>query len=292
MYTSILVPLDRSSFAEQALPLALSIARRARARLELVEVHVSYGFEIPQLDTERGQQEQSYLDTTAKWAASVSPVSVTVNVLPGQALPPEGVADRILERVRTIGADLIVTTTHPCSALSRIAIGSVADELIRRAHVPVLLARPGKTGLGVFLEPILGNILIPLDGSTLAEQVLGPALDLARLMEGHSVLLRIVDSWSSPFNRALGETATTAEAQAYLEGVARRLREQGLQLQTRVVVAHHAAEAIMEEARAQASNLIALATHGQGGLKRLLLGSVADQLVRAAESPVLVYRPT
>ncbi len=83
-----------------------------------------------------------------------------------------------------------------------------------------------------------------------------------------------------------------AQAEAYLERVAGRLREQGLQVRTRVAVARHAAEAILEEAEAQASNLIALATHGRGGFKRLLLGSVADKLVRGASSPVLIYRPT
>jgi nucleotide-binding universal stress UspA family protein len=69
-------------------------------------------------------------------------------------------------------------------------------------------------------------------------------------------------------------------------------REQGLQVRTRVVVARHAVEATLEEAAEQASNLIALATHGCGSLLRLLLGSVANKLVQAAGSPVLVYRPT
>jgi nucleotide-binding universal stress UspA family protein len=165
MYTSILVPLDRSSFAEQALPLALSIARRANARLELVEVHTSYGFEIPELDTEREEQEQCYLDTTAKWAASVSPVSVTANVLPGQAVAPETTADRILERGRTIGADLIVMTRHRHGILSCMGLDGVADELIRRASIPVLLVQESEKSPRRTPEPVLENILIPLDGS-------------------------------------------------------------------------------------------------------------------------------
>jgi nucleotide-binding universal stress UspA family protein len=292
MYRSILVPLDRSSFAEQALPLALSVARRANARLELVEVHISIGFEFPELDTERKQQEECYLDTTSKWAASVSPVSFTAHVLPGQAVVPETVADRILERLRTIGADLIVMTTHPCSALSRVAIGSVADELIRRAHVPVLLVRPEKMAFRVFSEPIVDNVLIPLDGSTLAEQVLDSALDLVRLMEARCILLRVVEPHLSFSDHGSGRLSEKAQAERYLECVARRLQEQGLQLQARVVVARHPGETILGEAARQASTLIALATHGQGGIKRLLLGSVADQLVRTAGSPVLVYRPS
>jgi nucleotide-binding universal stress UspA family protein len=291
MYTSILVPLDGSSFAQQALLLALSVARRARARLELVQVHASYGFEVADLDIQREQQEESYLDATAKWAASVAPVSVAVHVLPGQAVVAETVADRILERGHAIGADLIVCATR-MHGLPRIEPGGVAVELIRRAAIPVLLVQESKECPPITEEPVLDNILICLDGSSLAEHVLGPALDLARLIDAHIVLLRIVDSRPSLFDRASRGTSTTMEGEAYMELITRKLREHGLQLQTRVVAARRHSEAILEEAMLQGSNLIALTTHGQSGLKRLLLGSVADQLIRSATSPVLVCCPT
>jgi nucleotide-binding universal stress UspA family protein len=303
MYRSLLVPLDRSSFAEQALPLALSIARRADARLDLVEVHALYALEDtsagwapsvfePERDAERKRQEQLYLDGTARWLTSGSPVSATAGVLPGSVVLPETVADSILERARAGRADLIVMATHGRGPLSRIWRGSVADELIRRAEVPVLLVRGREKAPGIFPEPVLDNILILLDGSPLAEQVLEPALDVARLMEAQCVLLRVVESRSSPANGAAGKPRQKAQAEAYLKHVAKRVREQGVRVPTLVVVARHAIEAILEEAAAQASNLIALATHGRGGLQRLLLGSVADKLVRAAASPLLVYRPT
>jgi nucleotide-binding universal stress UspA family protein len=300
MYRSLLVPLDRSSFAEQALPLALSIAQRANARLDLVEVHALYALEHrpaawvpfePERDAERNRQEQLYLDATAKWVTSVSPVSVTAGVLPGSAVLPATAADAILERARAGRADLIVMTTHGRGLLSRFLVGSVADELLRRARVPVLLVRPGEQASGIIPEAVLDNILILLDGSALAEQVLEPALELARVMEARCSLLRVVESRSSA-GRATGGPPEKAQADAYLESVAARVREQGVPVRTRVVVARHAVEAILEEAAVQASDLIALATHGRGGLQRLLLGSVADKLVRAAASPVLVYRPT
>jgi nucleotide-binding universal stress UspA family protein len=301
MYRSLLVPLDRSSFAEHALPLALSIARRASARLDLVEVHTLYALEDPtaawvpfepERDAERNRQEQSYLDATAKWVTSVSRVSATAGVLPGSVVLAETVADAILERARAGKADLIVMATHGRGPLSLFGVGSVADELIRRARVPVLLVRGSEKAPGFIPEPVLDNILILLDGSALAEQVLEPALDLARLMDAQCVLLDVVESRSSPANGAAGGPPGKAQAEAYLKHVAERVREQGVQVPTRVVIARHAVEAILEEAAAQASNLIALATHGRGGLQRLLLGSVADKLVRAAASPVLVYRPT
>jgi nucleotide-binding universal stress UspA family protein len=302
MYLSLLVPLDQSSFAEQALPLALSIARRANARLDLVEVHALYALEDPtagwapffepERDAEYMRQEQRYLDGAATRLTSVSSVSVSTGVLSGSTVLAETVADSILTRARAGKVDLIVMATHGPGPFGRLGFGSVADEVIRRAGVPVLLVRPGEIAANIFPEPVLDNILIPLDGSTLAEQVLGPALDLARLTEARCSLLRIIAPRSPARNGAPCGSPQEAETEAYLERVAAWVRKQGVQVRARVVVAPHVAEAILEEAAAQASDLIALATHGRSGLTRLLLGSVADKLVRAAASPLLVYCPS
>jgi nucleotide-binding universal stress UspA family protein len=295
MYRSLLVPLDRSSFAEQALPLALSIARRAEARLDLVEVHALYALEDrtaawlpfePNRDAECRQQEQVYLDATAKWLTSVAQVPVTADVFCGSAVLPETVVEGLLERAVAGRADLVVMATHGRGPLGPFGRGSVADGFFRRAPIPVLLVRPGDEARGVIPEPVVDHLLIPLDGSALAERVLGPALDLARLMEARCRLLRVVESRSSP-----GGSPEAAQAEAYLERVAGRVRGQGLHVRTQVVVAPHAAEAILQEAEGQAGGLIALATHGRSGLKRLLLGSVADKVVRGSGSPVLVWRP-
>jgi nucleotide-binding universal stress UspA family protein len=289
MYHSVLVPLDRSPLAEQALPLALSIARRASGRLDLVKVHALYALEDltaawlpydPDRDAECRQQEQDYLGATAQWLTSAAPVAVTASVLSGSIVLPERVADSILEHAHTGHADLIVMATHGRNPLIRCGLGSVADQLVRRSPIPVLLVRPGEKAGGIIPEPDLDNILIPLDGSPLAEQILEPTLELARQMEAHCCLLRVVAS-----------SAETAQAEEYLECIAGKLREPGLEIRTRVVVAPRAVEAIVAEAAAQASNVIAVATHGRGGVNRLLLGSVADKLIRTAAAPVLVYRP-
>src|SRR5262249_55044103 len=167
--------------------------------------------------------------------------------------------------------DLIVMATHGGRLLSRSGPGSVADELLRRTRVPVLLVRPGARAARMLPEPVLDNVLIPLDGSALAEQVLPPALELARLMEARCSLVRVVGSSPSPAAGVPDGVSEQARAEAYLEGVAARARGQGLEVRTRVALARRAAEAILEEAAAQASNLIAVATHGRGGLRRLLL---------------------
>src|SRR5207244_714219 len=105
------------------------------------------------------------------------------------------------------------------------------------------------------------------------------------------LLLRVVGAPSSFADNGSGGPHEEVRAAQYLERIAGIVRGQGLSVRTRVVVARHPAESIFEEAAAQASNLIALATHGRGGVRRLLLRSVADKLVRTAAAPVLVYSP-
>ena len=171
----------------------------------------------------------------------------------------------------------------------------MADELIRRAAVPVLLVHPRDPAPGIVPEPPLEHALVPLDGSALAERVLGPALDLVRLWEGRCTLLCVVEASPAPTagrpNRSHPpEQEQETAARAYLEKIAGRLRDEGVSVQTRVVVAPHAAPVILEEAQTKHCDFIALATHGRGGLRRMLLGSIADKVIRGASTPVLVYR--
>jgi nucleotide-binding universal stress UspA family protein len=299
MFRTVLVPLDGSPLAEQALPWALSIARRAGATLDLVRGHALYasnepvaawGPYDPHYEDECQQLEQLYLDSTARWLSSVSPVPTCTTLLrdvPGL----EG--ERILERIRTARPDLVVMTTHGRGRVGRFFLGSMADELVRQSGVPVLVLHPQSTVPGLLPEPVVESILVPLDGSALAEQVLKPAVNLARLLDARCSLLRVVEPPPpSPGGAKLAPAgAQPPEAQAYLERLAGPLRERGLQVQTRVVVSRHPDEAILEEARTCGNGLIALATHGRGGISRLLLGSVADTLIRGATCPVLVYRP-
>lgn len=299
MFRKVVVPLDGSPFAEQALPHALGIVRRAGASLDLVHVHVLYVLEEhfaarysydPELDEEQKQKEQLYLEGTAKWLAAASPVPVTAAVVSGLD------ADGILQRAQDSKADLIVMTTHGRGPLGRFFLGGVADELIRQAAVPVLLVHPRDPAPGVVPEPLLEHMLVPLDGSALAERVLGPALNLLRLWKGSCTLLRVIEASPTsiagqPDQPRAPEEKREVEARAYLEKIAGRLRDEGVSVQTRVVVAPHAAAAILEEAQAHRCDFIALATHGRSGLRRMLLGSVADKVVRGTSTPVLVYRP-
>ncbi len=299
MFRIVEVPLDGSPFSEQALPHTLGIVRRAGATLDLVHVHVlhfSEGHRVarfsydPEVDKEQKRSELLYLEGKAKRLSAESGSPVTVAVVNGLG------ADGILQRAQDDKADLIVMATHGRGPLGRLFLGGVADELIRQAAVPVLLVRPRDPAPDMVPEPVLEHVLVPLDGSSLAECVLGPALNLVRLWQGRCTLLRVIEASPATPARRLNrpcpqEQAQEAVAQAYLEKIAGRLREQGMAVQTRIVVAPHAAPAILEEAQTQHCDFIALATHGRSGLRRMLLGSIADKVIRGASTPVLVYRP-
>lgn len=310
MYRSLLVPLDGSPFGEQALPIALSVARRAGATLELAHVHTP--FEYYQRESALGgcdpdvrarQDKQAYLDGIVQRLAAEGKVTATSTLLIGHA--SEGLHDHAVARK----VDLVVMTTHGRGPFSRFWLGSVADDLMRRLPMPVLLVRPQEPAPDAGQEPVFRRLLIPLDGSELAEQILEPAVVLGALMQAEYTLLRVIEPLlefedDAPFGSrtrlfsasSYTETAVMrkrhhAEAQGYLEKVANRLRSQSLPIRVRVVQDLHSPAAILNEAQNHNYDLIALATRGLGGLSHLVLGSVADKVVRGATTPVLVYRP-
>ncbi|MGO8751180.1 MAG: universal stress protein [Thermoguttaceae bacterium] len=304
MYHSILVPLDGSQFAEQALPPALSIANRAGATLEVVQVHVLYAFQEPACswspfdpteDALFKEHEQAYLDAVVRRLEKTASVPVTSALMGGL------IVDGILERARTKPADLIVMTTHGRGRISRFWLGSVAVELVRHGPTPILLVRPQENSTDRPPEPTFRRILIPLDGSELAEQVLEPAIALGSLGDAEYTLIRAVERSLIPdgFRMAAERNAIEqprlekqrAEAQAYLDELAERLRAKALHIRTQVVVGESTAAAVLDVIRRQNIDLVAISTRGRSGFKRLLLGSVADKIVRGTVTPVLVHRP-
>ena len=191
--------------------------------------------------------------------------------------------------------------THGRGSMSRFWLGSVADKLVRSLPLPILLVLPQEQASDLALDRVLQHILVPLDGSELAEQALGPAVALGSLMVADYVLVRVVDPLEPAGRDAQGFLISglapeglqrlQEEAAAYLERTAEHLRARSLQVFTRVLINSQAAEAILQEAGTPPIDLIALETHGRGGLARLLLGSVADKVVRGTPTPVLVHRP-
>jgi len=307
MYRTILVPLDGSPLSEQALPLAYAVASRAGAVLHLVHVHqratttpiVVEG--LPVVDDElhslAQRHERAYLEQLRDRFVGDGAVAISVAVLVPDDPPDEAVVHLLCEYVAAESIDLIVLATHGRGGLARAWLGSVAEALVRQSARPLLLVRPQEDHQQL---PSLDHVLVPLDGSPLAEQALEPALALGVLFNSAYSLLRVVEPFLlpgySPVARIAGleeraNAEAQAEAQAYLAGVAQQIAADGRQIHTRVVFGPQPAGTILDEAERQGAGLIALATHGRTGFKRMLLGSVADKVLRGAQVPVLLYRP-
>lgn len=292
----VMVPLDGSEFAGRALPTARGVARRSGARLLLVHVHAGYpparAPEAPEslVEADRAlvEEERRRLEAAAE--------EVRAEGLEAETLFEEGpVAETLAERAGE-RADLLVMATHGRGAFSRFWLGSVADGLARRCSVPMLFVRPDGTSP---TEPDFERILLPLDGSELAEGILPAASAIGRLFDAAFTVLRVL---RPPFRPAIAyedlpvpldaEVITEQEDRAadYVEGVARRLRSEGLAARGRVVHGTATAAEIREVAEEEGADLVAMATHGRGGLERLVLGSVADKVLRSATRPVLLHR--
>lgn len=293
MYTAILVPLDGSSFAEQALPLALHLARQSDATLHLAHVHVaeSQTSNAGARDLHQRERERAYLDSVAERLAPTRRDMIQTALLDGP------VAESIAAYAATCRSDLVVLSTHGRGGLSRLWLGSVADRLMRRLSIPLLLTRPhGGDQATSAAPPAVGHILIPLDGTEASERILPHALALGRLMGARYTLLQTLEllgpiagrEADTPTERDL--TELIEDARSYLDRIAARLRAESLSVHTELLIGPPALM-ILDYARDHAVDLIALETQGRSGAARLFVGSVADKVVRGAYAPVLLHRP-
>lgn len=297
MYSpTILVPLDGSRFGEWALSPALGLARSLGGQVQLVSVYddkpVVAGWPLDTSEVKAWFDQ--YLAGLTGRLARVSEVPVSAVVLAGST------GDRLEEQVAVVQPAFVVMCTHGRGAFSRFWLGSTADRMVRHLHVPVLLVRPGEADeIELTDAHRFERILVPLDGSARAEESLEAAAPIGKAAGGTCILVRVVPPPfpSTPYlPHAVAETERVVErgrleAEQYLRDMASRLRDEGLRVETVIVTGVHPATGIVRAAESTAADLIAIATHGRGGLPRLLLGSVADKVVRAAVVPVLVTRP-
>lgn len=278
MFERILVALDGSQRSEATLPYAEALAAAFDSELVLLRAlqfaPITAGpiepYVAPQVYQELHDAEaQAAGDYLQRVAAPLKERGRRVRTMAVTGHP----AGAILDTAETEGVGLIAMATHGRSGLARFALGSVAELVLRSARCPLLLVRAAGTAA-------FTRVLVPLDGSTLAEAVLPLARDLAAALGLELVLLRVAPN-----------AAERAEAAAYLEHTAAGLRTGGLTVATRVTEGA-AADEILQVAAAEDGAPIAMATHGRGGPARWVLGSVAETVVRAAAAPVLVVRGT
>jgi nucleotide-binding universal stress UspA family protein len=297
MLKLIIVPLDGSEFGEQALPLAILVAERQRAAIELVHVYETLlPFEVqgappidPTLDLDLRRDRQAYLDRIAQWLRETTSAPVTAVILDSDEAAPA-----IREHVARRHADLVVMATHGRSGLSRFWLGTTSLDVMKHSPAPVLLCRPDENGSKTRPARPFGHVLIPLDGAPADEEAIDHAIAVAgdRTVEFHLLQVIVPIAYiAEPANTALLEDIDLDEiARTYLEDVANRFRSRGLTVSTEVLHHPSPARAILDVADEHGVDLIAMETHGRSGVAKLLIGSVTDKVVRASPVPVLVHR--
>jgi nucleotide-binding universal stress UspA family protein len=296
MLETILVPLDGSALAERALPYATRLARAAGGRLVLVRATgarpAAGGTRVAP-----AAEAEDYLRTARAGLYELAPDRIGAVVYGGDA------AEAVLAEVRLRRAGLIVMATHGRGGLGRALYGSVADAVLRHAPAPVLLvpaacerrwppARPPGAEPG---PP--RRVLVPLDGSDLAEEALAPAGALAAalgagLLLAQAVPFPVVASGSSQEDAsdAGGPDAEVGAAWRYLEEVAAPLRAAGREVEVRVEAGMVVPTLARIERELDVEG-VAMATHGRSGLARAVLGSVATEVLHRTTAPVLLVRP-
>ena len=299
MYKTVILPLDGSLFAELAIGTAVEIARRSGGLLVLTRVHESYVYEDAghsRADHQSRRDQEEYL------AEAAERIDTQFGIQPGRVLLDGPIATAICRFADNMESPLIVISTHGRTGFSRLWLGSTADEIAHHASVPVLMLRHQES---VPLEDssphLFKRILVPLDGSDLAESVLEHATALAAAYGARLTLFRVVAPlvapallYAAPYLPAPERYEDTdpfrAEAATnYVTALAARLRheDENLLVDTDVRIAESAAPAILEAVDAHEADTVVMATHGRGA-SRLIVASVADKVIRGGPEAVLI----
>lgn len=297
MYTRILIPLDGSATAEQVVPYVRAFARGLRLPVELLAVvdveglltSVERARHFDKLAEQELRKSQEYLERVA---ARFSGSRVKRTVDRGKA------AEAILEKAAADHTTLIAMTSHGRSGLNRWLLGSVAEKVLRGSTNPLLLVRavPNARTEG---DATLKSIVVPLDGSKLAESVLPTVTKMAQKLGLEIFLIRAYSNPYGPFVSGRGHYAVNLdellasireEARNYLEEKMAELRKQGIDEVSYLLEQGVAADTIVSVASHTADSLAVMCSHGRSGVKRWALGSVTETVVRHSSRPVLVMR--
>ncbi len=301
MYKVIMVPTDGSGFDREAIRVALRIAERSDAKVQLVRVLATGSFfgvaaaaegtavaaEVVRSERDRALSE---LYALAAECRATSNAAITVDLHAGP------IAEVLEGYARRHDVDLIVISTHGRSGIARLSLGSVTDSLIRHTTIPVLVVKPPTSYLNPQVSKAFKRIVVPLDGSALAEQILPRVMALAKLEDAEITLLNVLIPQSHSQKEIVDPSLPwwdkdISVAQAYLFRIAGRLRRNGVPVTTDIVIGENVANAIGDFAGRERADLIAIATHGRGGLARMLRGSVAGAVMHSARMSMLVLKP-
>lgn len=283
MIERIVVPLDGSLTAERILPHVRRVLYRNDSELILVQavppppVEGALTIAEAQLGAAReyvvGQKER--LEQAGVRVKHVVEVGYPASV--------------ILDVVKREKATLVAMATHGSSGIKRFVFGSVAEAVIRRSPVPVLLVRPFWSyeltpELPVEQAPIR-NVLVPVDGSDLSVASLPGIVEFADLFNSRVVLLRALEGKG----KAAPSTEEKAEAEKQLRALAHSIEKKGVETLS-LIEQGKPVEKILGAVQKHKIDLVAMTTHGRSGVSRAVTGSVTEQVLRHAMVPLLVTR--
>lgn len=300
MYRVIMLPTSGEAKLERpAITLAVRLAQKLDAELRLVRAEAA-----PEtLDTIAGKNpltitESDWREARLAHLRKLEAVGEQYRAL-GQIRVITALEDGIVNPTlwayaKRFNVDLIVMASHLRGGLQRAALGSAADYLIRNSEIPVLIAKPSLFQSDDDPFKTIGRIVVALDGSELAEQIMPHVATLASGLGAPVSLLRVL----TPQTYAQREMMQPglpwwdediAEADSYLAGVAERLQKEGIEISKGVVLSDDVAAGILDYAARTNADLLAIATSGACGFKRLVFGSVADEVTRTSPTSLLVF---
>jgi nucleotide-binding universal stress UspA family protein len=307
MYSRIIVPLDGSPLAEQVLPYVRMFAQKLTLPIQLLQAYSPYppelsdpahGRYLDQMDAALQDQAYDYLNRVK---GSIPDARAEISCLVRAGDP----ASCIVAESEADPEALVAMATHGRSGVGRWILGSVTDKVLHAVKNPLWIIR-SQPDISSNAEG-LKTIVVPLDGSTVAEQILPHAVFLAKSLGLHLTLVRARPAmqeyqhymeghfmaggatvYTGPYEQFSSEA--DAKAMNYLHDVRTKLQEQGMRSVEEGLIKEHAPEAIIESLGHDSDKMIAMTTHGRSGVARWMLGSVADRVVRHAGVPVLVVR--
>ncbi len=283
MYKKILVPLDGSELAEQALPYVEHLARKLNSEVIFITVC------LPGDPLERALTE--YIE---KRADKIKLLGIRTRSLCIEGEP----AASIIDFAEKNDISLIIISTHGRTGISHWPLGNIANKIVQKSHIPVFLVRssqPTKTPA----DKELRKILVALDGSRFSEAIIPYVEQLAKGMGSEVVLLRVIEPSKLPQLAAYIDkekyekdfmAKLEREAARYLVKKKTALASKGVKVNSELLEGKPV-DTMLQYVEDKSVNLIALTTHGFSGITKWAYGSVASRIIEGSPKPILLVRP-
>jgi nucleotide-binding universal stress UspA family protein len=301
MYKVIMAPTEGSDSERAAISIATRLAQRFEAQLRLVRVLTApiVSETIPRtpvLEITENTLREERLARLRKLEALGTEIRALGDIPVITALEDGPVPSTLKAYAEKFNVDLIVMSSHSRGGITRVTLGSVTDYLIRNTNIPVLVVRPKGSLVGATREETVNRIVVPLDGSALAQEILPHVATLALPLNATVSLLRVLTPSTYAQKQIMQPglpwwDADIAEADAYLADAASSLTEQGVAVNKELLLSDNVTNAILDFASRTKADLLAFATRGNGGMSRFVFGTVADELTRKSPISLLVFHP-